>query len=77
MLWLWGGLQMWLGSGVAVAVVWAGSCSSNSTPSLGTSIFGGCDSKKQKQTNKQTKNQSELCVFIHTDLKEKPQSGDN
>ena len=32
--------QMWFGSGavVAVAVAVAGSCSSNSTPSLGTSI---------------------------------------
>ena len=29
--------QMWLGSGVAVAVVLAGSCSSNSSPSFGTS----------------------------------------
>ena len=26
---------MWLGSGLAVSVVQAGSCSSNSTPSLG------------------------------------------
>ena len=31
-------LQMWLGSGVAVAVALAGSCSSSLTPSLGTSI---------------------------------------
>ena len=30
--------QMWLRSGVAVAAVWASSCSSNSTPSPGTSI---------------------------------------
>ena len=29
---------MWLGSGVAVAVVWAGSCRSDSTPSLGNSM---------------------------------------
>ena len=28
----------WLGSGVTIAVVKAGSCSSDSTPSLGTSI---------------------------------------
>ena len=39
---LWYRPQMWLGSGVAVdvavAVVQAGNCSSDSTPSLGTSI---------------------------------------
>ena len=35
---LWCRLQTWLGSGVAVAVVWAGSCSSDSPTSLGTSI---------------------------------------
>ena len=32
---LWCRLQMWVGSGVAVAVVEAGSCSSDATPSLG------------------------------------------
>ena len=31
-------LQMWLGSGIAMAVVQAGSCNSHWTPSLGTSI---------------------------------------
>ena len=36
-----GTLQMWLGSGVAVAVVEAGSCSSNLTPSPGTSKCHG------------------------------------
>ena len=41
-------LQMWLRSPVAVAVVWAGSCRSDSTPSLGTSIGCGCGPKKQK-----------------------------
>ena len=35
---LWCRSQTWLGSYIAVAVVWAGSCSSNSTPSRGTSI---------------------------------------
>ena len=37
------------GSNVAVAVIQAGSCSSNSTPSLGTSICCRCRPKKQKQ----------------------------
>ena len=45
---LWCMLQTWLGSCVAVAVVWAGSCSSDSTPSLGTSICRGCGPKKKK-----------------------------
>ena len=39
--------QLWLRSWVAVAK--AGSCSSDSTPSLGTSTCCGCGPKKQKQ----------------------------
>ena len=35
------------------AVLWAGSCSSNSTTSLGTSICKGGPNKPNKQTNKQ------------------------
>ena len=39
---------MWLGSGVGVAaaVAKAGSCSSDSTPSMGTSKCRGCGPKK-------------------------------
>ena len=33
---------------VAVAVAYAGSCSSDWTPSLGPSIYRGCGPKKQK-----------------------------
>ena len=46
--------QTWLGSGiaVAVAVVQAGSCSSDQTPSLGTSICCGCGPKKTKDKKK-------------------------
>ena len=40
--------QRQLRSGVAVAVVSAGSCSSDWTPSLGTSICCTCGPKKQK-----------------------------
>ena len=40
---------MRLGSHVAVAVVLAGSCSSNLTPSLGTSMCHGCGPKKEKK----------------------------
>ena len=45
---LWYRLQMQLGSRVAVAVVQAGSCSSNLTPSPGTSICGRCSRQKEK-----------------------------
>ena len=43
---LWYRSQIRLGSGVSVAVVQAGSCSSDSTPSLGTSICHRCSTKK-------------------------------
>ena len=47
---LWGRLQMHLGSHIAVAVAWAGSCSSNSTLSLGTSVCLGCGPEKKKSS---------------------------
>ena len=40
--------QMQLGSSVAVAVVKTGSCSSDLTPNLGTSICRRCGHKKKK-----------------------------
>ena len=40
---------MQLRPSIAVAVVQAGSCSSNLTPSLGTSICPRCSPKKQKK----------------------------
>ena len=52
---------MLLGSDVAVAVAVDGSCSSNSTPSLGTSICPGCGPPKAKNNNdpkKPTKNKN-------------------
>ena len=45
-------LQMRLRFHVAVAVVQAGSCSSNSTPRLRTSICCGCGHQKKKKGNK-------------------------
>ena len=39
--------QMQLRSHAAVAVAQAGSCSSDVTPRLGTSIRGGCSSEKK------------------------------
>ena len=49
---LWRRSQTWLGSGVAVAVASASSCSSKSTPSLGTSICHKCGPKKAKKKKK-------------------------
>ena len=40
-------LQTWIGSGIAVAL--ASSCSSNSIPSLGTSICHRCSHRKKKK----------------------------
>ena len=45
---LWFRLQTWFRSHIAVAVVYAGSCISDSTPSLGTSICCGYRPKKLK-----------------------------
>ena len=59
---LWHRSWMRLGSGIAVAVVSAGSCSSDSTPSLGTSTC--CRSGSKKRWEKRKKNKT-LC-FMHT-----------
>ena len=57
---LWQKLPTWLGSGLAVAVAMAvaGSCSSDSTHCLGTSICHTCSPKKKKkrQINLKKKN---------------------
>ena len=52
---LWCRLQTWLGSGIAVATVEAGSCGSDSTPNLGTSMCCGCGPKKTKKERKKKK----------------------
>ena len=46
---------MWLGSDVAMAEGWAGSCNSDLTPSLGTSICHRGGQKKKKKKKKKTK----------------------
>ena len=46
---LWCGSQTWLRSGVAMAVVWTGNCSSDLTPSLGTLMCCRCGPKKTKK----------------------------
>ena len=45
---LWCRSQTQLRSSIAMAVVWVGSCSSDSTPSLGTSVCHRCGPKKIK-----------------------------
>ena len=45
-------LQIPLRSGMALAVAVVGSCSSNMTSSLGTSIYHRCSHKKQKKQTK-------------------------
>ena len=52
---LWCRLQRQLGSPTAVAGVWAGTYSSASTPSLGTSTCHVCGPKKQKKKKKKKK----------------------
>ena len=49
---LWHGSQMQLRSGIAVAMVVAGSCTSNLIPGLGTSVRYGCSPKNQKKKKK-------------------------
>ena len=57
---LWCMSQTQLRSHVAVAVVQAGSCSSNLTPSLGTSICCGYGPKKKKKKKEKKKGNRQL-----------------
>ena len=61
---LWCRLQVRLGSGVAVALVWAGGYSSNLTPSLGTSIWRGCGPKKTKKKKEKADCENKLCSSL-------------
>ena len=49
------------GSGLAVGVAWVGSCSSNSTPSLGTSVCCRCSCKKK---NKIASSSFYMCLLL-------------
>ena len=57
---LWCRSQMQLGYGVAVTVTQASSYSSDSTPSLGSSICQGCGPNKQKKKKKNTKDRGDI-----------------
>ena len=62
---------MWLGSGVAVAVTEDGSCSSNSTPSLGTSICHGCIPPYPRQKKRFLTDKLKEAETVLTDLEDK------
>ena len=55
---------MWLRSNNAVAVAKSGSYSSNSAPSLGTSMCRRCDPKK---TKRQKKKKNDLLIYPTVD----------
>ena len=60
---LWRRSQTWLRFGIAVAVTQAGSCCSDSIPSLGTSICCGCSPKKTKRKRKK-KNRTSISLSL-------------
>ena len=70
---------MGLGSRIAVAVVQAGSCSSISTPSLGTSIWHMCHRcgpkkmtiRKKGRKKKGRKKENNRCTFTYKSIIEK------
>ena len=62
--------QMQLRCHIAVAVVWARSCSSDLTPGLGTSIYRRFSSEKQNKNKKLTHPWSEIFILFHNFLGE-------
>ena len=61
---LWCRSQTQLRSGIALAVAQVGSCSSDSTPSLGISTCCRCSPKKNRQQQKQRENTLGPCLGI-------------
>ena len=62
---LWCRSQTLLGSGVAVPVVQAGSCTSDSTPSLGISICCGFSPKKQKKPKQTSYHSLNVLILLN------------
>ena len=63
----WCRLQMWPGSGVAMAVVQSSSYSSDLTPGLGTSVCCACgpkETEKKKKKKKERKKNSSLYYVL-------------
>ena len=71
---LWCRLQTSLRSGVSVAVAQASSCSSDSTPSLGTSVCRGCGPKRTKKQKAKQRNENPL---LHQEMIEYDNSSNN
>ena len=63
---LWCRSQTWLGSGIAVALAQAGSYSSNSAPSLGTSICLGAALKRQRKKSNEFNSAHTLVLDFQT-----------
>ena len=61
---LWCRLQTWLGSRVAVALPQTGGYSSDSTPSLGTSICHGSSPRKGKKRKKKERERISISFFL-------------
>ena len=59
---LWCRLQMRLGSGIAVAVAWASSCSSDSAPSWELPYAAGAAPKSKKKKKERKKNKETISV---------------
>ena len=60
---------MWLGSGLALAVVYAGSHSSNSTLTWDPLYATGAALKTNKKTNKKVRKQIYQCLPIRNNLR--------
>ena len=67
---------MWLGSHLAVPVAQAGNCSSDLTPSLGTSVCCRCGPKKQKIFNDQNGIGTGHSEWIQTVLQEEEEGSE-
>ena len=65
---LWCRSQTWLRSGVAVVVAQTSSCSSDSTPVLGSSICYRCGPKETKKNVGYQMIMALICVFFNTGL---------
>ena len=65
---LWYRSQMWLGSCITVSVAQAGSCSFDSTLSLGTAICHGYSPKKQKKKKRKINESFILFSVAYTEF---------
>ena len=68
---LWCRSQMQLGSGIAVALAWAGSYNSNLSPSLGTSYAAGVALEKTKKDPPPKKKERTRKIIKHLIFTEK------